>query len=69
MTAEAGKRSELRTDELSAQVGEVLPAREEMQVVFNKGVKISDIGRHSATTIADGNVVFGETVTIIIKRG
>ena len=69
MTADAGKRSELRVDELSAQVGVVLPAREEMKVVFNRGVKISDIGRHSGTTIADGDVVFGETVTIVIKKG
>ncbi len=69
MAADAGKRSELRIDELSAQVGALLPAREEMKVVFNKGVKISNVGKQSGTTIADGDVVFGETVIIIINKG
>ncbi len=62
MTSDAGKRSELRINDLSAQFGELLPAREEMQVVFNRGVKISNVGKHSGTTISDSNVVFGETI-------
>ena len=60
---------EMTIAELRAQVGSLLPAREEMAVVFNKGVKISNVGRNSFILIADGDVVFGQTITLIINKG
>jgi len=60
--------SELTIDELAAQAGEFLPAREEMNITFNRRVSISNFGRRSGTTIADGNVTFGSIITTNIKR-
>ena len=51
--------SELTTAELEGQVGEFLPAREEMVLNFRRRVVFANIGNHSGTTLANGNVVFG----------
>ncbi len=60
--------SELTIDELEAQAGEFLPAREEMNITFNRRASFSAIGRRSGMTIADGNVTFGSIrITNIIK--
>ncbi len=60
--------SELTIDELEAQAGEFLPAREEMNITFNRRVSITNFGRRSGTTIADGNVVFGSIIITNIKK-
>ena len=51
--------SELTTDELEGQVGEFLPAREEMNFTFNRRVTFANIGNRSGNTLAEGQVVFG----------
>ena len=50
--------SELTIVELEGQVGEFLPAREEMKVAVNR-VGILNLGNRSGNTFADGNVQFG----------
>ncbi len=55
--------SELTTAELEGQVGELLPAREEMRFTFNRRVSINNIGRQSGNTFAEGQVVFGSATT------
>ena len=60
--------SELTIDELEAQAGEFLPAREEMNITFNRQVSIRNFGRRSGTTIADGNVTFGSIIITNIKK-
>ncbi len=61
--------SELTIDELEAQAGEFLPAREEMNITFSRRVNISNFGRRSGFTIADGDVVFGSIIITNIKKG
>jgi hypothetical protein len=60
--------SELTIAELEAVSGEFLPAREEMNITFNRRVRISNFGRRAGTTIADGNVVFGDVIITTIKK-
>jgi len=60
--------SELTIAELGAMAGEFLPAREEMSITFNRRVSITNFGRRSGTTIANGNVVFGDIVNLTVKR-
>ena len=60
--------SELTIAELEAVTGEFLPAREEMNITFNRRVRITNFGRRAGTTIADGNVVFGDIIRTTIIR-
>jgi len=60
--------SGLTIDELEAMAGEFLPAREEMNITFNRRVSISNFGRRSGTTIADGDVTFGSIIITNIKK-
>ncbi len=55
--------SELTIAELEGQVGELLPAREEMRFTFNRRLSINNIGRQSGNTFAEGQVVFGTAHT------
>ncbi len=61
--------SELTIAELEAMAGEFLPAREEMNISFNRRVSITNFGRRSGTTIANGDVVFGDVIITTIKKG
>ncbi len=60
--------SELTIAELEAMAGEFLPAREEMNISFNRRVSITNFGRRSGTTIANGKVVFGDVVFLTVKK-
>ncbi len=60
--------SELTTAELEGFAGEFLPAREEMNITFNRRASFSAFGRRSGITIADGNVVFGDIINTTIKK-
>ncbi len=60
--------SELTIAEFEAVSGEFLPAREEMNITFNRRVSITNFGRRSGTTIANGNVVFGDVMITTIKK-
>ncbi len=60
--------SELTIAELDAQAGEFLPAREEMNITFNRRASFSVFGRRAGMTIADGNVTFGSIITTNIKK-
>ena len=61
--------SGLTIDELEAQAGEFLPAREEMTVTIKGNARLSAFGRRSGFTIADGDVVFGDIIITNIKKG
>ncbi len=60
--------SELTIAELEGFAGEFLPAREEMNITFNRRASFSTFGRRSGITIANGNVVFGDIVNLTIKK-
>ncbi len=61
--------SELTIAELEAVSGEFLPAREEMNITFNRRASFSVFGRRAGMTIADGNVTFGSIIITNIKKG
>ncbi len=55
--------SELTIAELEGQVGELLPAREEMlQFTFNRKSNIVNLGNRSGTTLGNEQVVFSGRV-------
>jgi len=55
--------SELTIAELEGQVGELLPAREEMLTFqFNKKTTLLNLGSRSGNTIGNETVVFGGRV-------
>jgi len=60
--------SELTIAELEGFAGEFLPAREEMNITFNRRSSFSVFGRRAGITIADGNVVFGDIINTTIKK-
>jgi len=60
--------SELTIDELEAQAGEFLPAREEMTVTIKGNARLRAFGRQAGFTIADGDVTFGSIIVTNITK-